>query len=128
MSTKCHSLAYDQILDSKSFSWSLRTHELKFGRERYGRPKLKCNRGHAITPIPCNSVPEGCRSHAIAPNLCNSIPEAPPSHAIVWLSCYSVQRHFGNSCTHNFSNPTSSRKQPFKPATNMSQLRSQNGQ
>ena len=50
-STKCHFLACDQILDSKSFSKSPRTCESKFGRERYGRSKLECNRGHTIAPI-----------------------------------------------------------------------------
>ena len=51
LSTKCHFLACDQILNSKSFSKSLRTHESEFGRERYGHPKLECNRGHTIAPI-----------------------------------------------------------------------------
>ena len=35
----------------KIFSKSPRTRESKFGRERYGRLKLKCNRGHTIALI-----------------------------------------------------------------------------
>ena len=51
LSTKCHVLACDQILDSKSFSNSLRTRKSEFRRERYGHSKLECNRGHTIAPI-----------------------------------------------------------------------------
>ena len=47
VSTKCHFLESDQILNSKS----LRTRESEFKRERYGRPKLECNKGHTIVPI-----------------------------------------------------------------------------
>ena len=51
VSTKFHFLACDQILDSNTFSKSPRMRESKFGRERYGRPKLECNRGHTIAPV-----------------------------------------------------------------------------
>ena len=51
VSTKFHFLACDHILDSKSFSKILRTRESEFGQERYGSPKLECNRGHTIAPI-----------------------------------------------------------------------------
>ena len=57
VSTKFYFLACDQILDSKRFSKSPRTLELKFGRERYDRSKLECNRGHTIAPIHAIACP-----------------------------------------------------------------------
>ena len=51
VSTKCHFLACNQILDSKRFSKSPRKCESEFRRERYSLPKLECNRGHTIAPI-----------------------------------------------------------------------------
>ena len=62
VSTKCHFLTCDQILDSKRFSQSLRTLESEFGRERYGRPKLECNRGHTIAPIHAIACPRVART------------------------------------------------------------------
>ena len=57
VSTKCHFMACDQILDSKSFSKRPRMRESEFGRERYGRPNLECNRGHTIVPIHAIACP-----------------------------------------------------------------------
>ena len=62
VSTKFHFLECDQIIDSKSFSKSLRTRESEFGRERYGRPKLECNKGHTIAPIHAIVCPRVART------------------------------------------------------------------
>ena len=40
LSTKCHPKACGQILDSRSFPYSLRTPETDFGQGSYGHPKL----------------------------------------------------------------------------------------